>query len=39
MQSNSIKESLLNRGIPIDEIVLNDIDEVSIGKLIFTTNF
>ncbi len=35
MQSNSIKESLLNSGIPIDEIVLNDIDEVSIGKLIF----
>ena len=36
MQSEAIKESLLNRkDIPIDELILKDVSESSIGELIY----
>jgi len=35
MQLESTKESLLNRGVVVDEIIIDRVDEFSIGELIF----
>jgi len=35
LQADSTRDALINRGIAVDEILIDTIDEVSIGELIF----